>query len=93
MCLWWCHITLTFHISRSLVLMYTSDVALTSTRLYGLVSVGKDFTYECVQGHWLGGVWQLLLHGGRSGIVSVLVHHLRSACAKITGVLSSHCGK
>ena len=54
---------------------------------------GKDFADGYGHGHWLGGMWQLLLQGGHRALVSVLVHQLRSAFAKITGVLCSACGK
>lgn len=55
--------------------------------------MGKDFADGYGHGHWLGGMWQLLLQGGHRAIVSVLAHQLRSAFAKITGILCSQCGK
>ena len=90
---WWCPITLIFQISCILMLMYALNGAFTSTRLCGLVSMGKDFADGYGHGHWLGGMWQLLIQGGHRAIVSVLVPQLRSAFAKITGILCSQCGK
>lgn len=84
---WWCPITLIFQISFILVLMYALNIALTATRLSGLVSMRKDFADGCGHGHLLGGMWQLLLQGGHRAIVSVLVHQLRSALQSLQGPL------
>ena len=54
---------------------------------------GKTLLMGNGHGHWLGGMWQLLLQGGHRAVVSVLVHQLRSAFAKTTGILCSQCGK
>ena len=76
MFLWWCHVSLLFHVSDGFALM---SVHLRVHSLFGLASVGKDFHLNVVARvlAWWDTVSFIL--GRHSSIVSMQLCRLRSS--------------